>query len=106
MASRVLICFVLFVVCLFVLSLTRIGAGDSESKEFMLTLDHSNFSETVSKHDFIVIEFYAPWYYNHPILMLLSTNLTLSFLFWEFGSRLKVEGLSVWSMRNCWWLKI
>jgi len=104
MASRVSICFVVFVVCLFAPSLTRIGAEDSESKEFVLTLDHSNFSETVSKHDFIVVEFYAPWYYNHPILMLLSTNLTLSIQFWKFGSGLKVEGLSVWGMRNCWWL--
>ncbi|CAN6459548.1 unnamed protein product [Victoria cruziana] len=27
----------------------------------VLTLDHSNFSETVKKHKFIVVEFYAPW---------------------------------------------
>lgn len=27
----------------------------------MLTLDHSNFTDTVSKHKFIVVEFYAPW---------------------------------------------
>ncbi|PKI66876.1 hypothetical protein CRG98_012742 [Punica granatum] len=33
----------------------------SESKEFVLTLDHSNFSDVVGKHDFIVVEFYAPW---------------------------------------------
>lgn len=26
-----------------------------------MTLDHSNFSDTVSKHNFIVVEFYAPW---------------------------------------------
>ncbi|XP_076949767.1 protein disulfide-isomerase-like [Bidens hawaiensis] len=30
-------------------------------KEYVLTLDHSNFSEVVSKHKFIVVEFYAPW---------------------------------------------
>ncbi|THG13699.1 hypothetical protein TEA_022196 [Camellia sinensis var. sinensis] len=34
---------------------------DSESKEFVLNLDHSNFHETVNKHDFIIVEFYAPW---------------------------------------------
>ncbi|XAR62812.1 Protein disulfide-isomerase [Bertholletia excelsa] len=31
------------------------------SKEFVLTLDQSNFTETVAKHDFIVVDFYAPW---------------------------------------------
>ncbi|XP_010063949.2 protein disulfide-isomerase [Eucalyptus grandis] len=34
-------------------------AGPAE--EFVLTLDHSNFSDTVGKHDLIVVEFYAPW---------------------------------------------
>ncbi|KAJ9146287.1 hypothetical protein P3X46_028570 [Hevea brasiliensis] len=57
MASRGSIWF-----CFFVLSLiAAISAGESEEKEFVLTLDHSNFTETVSKHDFIVVEFYAPW---------------------------------------------
>ncbi|GMI83186.1 PDI-like 1-2, PROTEIN DISULFIDE ISOMERASE 6 [Hibiscus trionum] len=43
-------------------SLTAISAEENgESKEFVLTLDHSNFSDTVSNHDFIVVEFYAPW---------------------------------------------
>ncbi|CAL5376983.1 unnamed protein product [Camellia sinensis] len=41
---------------------------DSESKEFVLNLDHSNFHETIGKHDFIVIEFYAPWYGNYKKL--------------------------------------
>lgn len=79
MASRVSICFVVFAVCLFASSLTRIGAeeSESESKEFVLTLDRSNFSETVSKHDFIVVEFYAPWYYNHQILSALLSPLIL-----------------------------
>ncbi|EXB60097.1 Protein disulfide-isomerase [Morus notabilis] len=57
MASRVPIWFM--VVCL--LSLTGVRAEESESKEFVLTLDHSNFSDTVGKHDFVVVEFYAPW---------------------------------------------
>ncbi|TYI29144.1 hypothetical protein ES332_A05G296200v1 [Gossypium tomentosum] len=43
-------------------SLTAISAEESgESKEFVLTLDQSNFTDTVSKQDFIVVEFYAPW---------------------------------------------
>lgn len=56
MASRVSIS-VLLVFSLIALSLTGIYA----EKEFVLTLDHSNFNETVSKHDFVVVEFYAPW---------------------------------------------
>ncbi|XP_077224275.1 protein disulfide-isomerase-like [Tasmannia lanceolata] len=45
------------------------GASESDSSdattgvegEFVLTLDASNFSDTVTKNPFIVVEFYAPW---------------------------------------------
>uniref|UniRef100_A0A2P2LS74 protein disulfide-isomerase n=1 Tax=Rhizophora mucronata TaxID=61149 RepID=A0A2P2LS74_RHIMU len=58
MASRVSFGFYLCVL----LSVTlAISAEESESKEHVLTLDHSNFTDTVSKHDFIIVEFYAPW---------------------------------------------
>ncbi|KAB2097890.1 hypothetical protein ES319_A01G201400v1 [Gossypium barbadense] len=51
-----------FALAAIVCSLSAISAEESsESKEFVLTLDHSNFTDTVSKHDFIVVEFYAPW---------------------------------------------
>ncbi|XP_022773274.1 protein disulfide-isomerase-like [Durio zibethinus] len=50
-----------FALAAIVCSLTAILAEESESKEFVLTLDHSNFTDTVSKHNFIVVEFYAPW---------------------------------------------
>lgn len=56
--SRVSCFFALFLLA----SVASISASDdSDSKEFVLTLDHSNFSETIAKHDFIVVEFYAPW---------------------------------------------
>ncbi|XP_073141835.1 protein disulfide-isomerase [Henckelia pumila] len=37
------------------------SAGESESGEFVVTLGHSNFTDFVAKHKFIVVEFYAPW---------------------------------------------
>ncbi|KAK4572791.1 hypothetical protein RGQ29_030994 [Quercus rubra] len=62
MAIRVSICFFLFALTIFASSsFTRISAEEAESKEFVLTLDHTNFSDIVSKQDFIVVEFYAPW---------------------------------------------
>ncbi|KAL7613126.1 hypothetical protein Lser_V15G05937 [Lactuca serriola] len=49
--------------CVFVVlsSSISISSASEEEKEYVLTLDHSNFSEIVSKHNFIVVEFYAPW---------------------------------------------
>ncbi|KAI3972151.1 hypothetical protein MKW92_028954 [Papaver armeniacum] len=35
--------------------------GGAKVVESVLTLDHTNFHDTVKKHDFIVLEFYAPW---------------------------------------------
>ncbi|CAA7013418.1 unnamed protein product [Microthlaspi erraticum] len=43
------------------LSLFASSIASEQTKEFVLTLDHSNFTETINKHDFIVVEFYAPW---------------------------------------------
>ncbi|KAK3230630.1 hypothetical protein Dsin_002511 [Dipteronia sinensis] len=57
MASKWLI-LPLAIACFF----TAISAEEStESKEFVLTLDHSNFTDVVSKNNFVVVEFYAPW---------------------------------------------
>lgn len=60
MACRVSICSFFFVFALSLIA-SQIYAEES-SKESVLTLDHSNFHDTISKHDFIVVEFYAPWY--------------------------------------------
>ncbi|CAI9758350.1 unnamed protein product [Fraxinus pennsylvanica] len=50
----------ILVLGLALLALMKVSAL-AEEGEKVLTLDHSNFSEVVSKHDFIVVEFYAPW---------------------------------------------
>ena len=34
----------------------------AEEAAAVLTLDAGNFSEVVAAHQFIVVEFYAPWY--------------------------------------------
>ncbi|XP_020226668.1 protein disulfide-isomerase [Cajanus cajan] len=47
---------------LFVLAVVSLPSRISgETWEAVLTLDHSNFSHTVSKHNLIVVQFYAPW---------------------------------------------
>ncbi|KAI9107064.1 hypothetical protein K1719_022592 [Acacia pycnantha] len=62
MADRVSRCFFFVFVLLYLVSLPiQISADEAEGKEFVLTLDHTNFSDTVNKHNFIVVEFYAPW---------------------------------------------
>ncbi|KAJ9703134.1 hypothetical protein PVL29_004771 [Vitis rotundifolia] len=63
MATRASIClFVLaFAFSILASSPVKILAAEDEAREFILTLVHSNFSDIVSKHDFIVVEFYAPW---------------------------------------------
>lgn len=53
-------------VCLVVILLATVGgiqaeAEKGEGEEYVITLDHSNFSQVVSKLDFILVEFYAPW---------------------------------------------
>lgn len=52
---------VLLVAVALVAVLSVSPAVAEEEVEKVLTLDHSNFSDIVSKHDFIVVEFYAPW---------------------------------------------
>ncbi|XP_057971592.1 protein disulfide-isomerase-like [Malania oleifera] len=67
MASRVSTCFGVFAFALSLFSIVAVSVAEAEGEtesskgEYVLTLDHSNFSDTVSKHKFIVVEFYAPW---------------------------------------------
>lgn len=49
---------ILVIVAAFLLVACVAAEGE---KEYVLTLDHSNLTETVAKHNFIVLEFYAPW---------------------------------------------
>ncbi|KAK1367147.1 Protein disulfide-isomerase [Heracleum sosnowskyi] len=64
MATRVVITSFIVLVSIVLLSGSMCFA-EEESKEsvveHVLTLDHTNFSEIVGKHEFIVVEFYAPW---------------------------------------------
>lgn len=68
MARRVSLGVLAISLCiLFMISVSSIEADEGAGKEHVLTLDHSNFTDTVAKHKFIVVEFYAPWYSFHLI---------------------------------------
>lgn len=49
-----------FLAALLLLLLSSSTARAEE--EAVLTLDAGNFSEVVAEHQFVVVEFYAPWY--------------------------------------------
>ncbi|KAL6512010.1 Thioredoxin-like domain [Orobanche gracilis] len=52
---------IVFTVTVSISGYVSTAGEESGSKEFVVTLDHSNFTEFVGKHKFIVVEFYAPW---------------------------------------------
>ena len=51
-------------VCLSVVLIAAISGIEAEEKgkHGVITINHSNFADIVSKQDFILVEFYAPWY--------------------------------------------
>nr|AFK34272.1 unknown [Medicago truncatula] len=61
MAKNVSIFGLLFSLLALVPSQIFAEESSTDAKEFVLTLDNTNLHDTVKKHDFIVVEFYAPW---------------------------------------------
>lgn len=95
MGGRVSIWFLVFV---FALIASSISAEETESKEHVLTLDHSNFHDVVGKNDFIVVEFYAPWYGWSIFLLLFWLFVILKSSFDRFSEL----SFAIW----WWWLHI
>ncbi|XP_071694567.1 protein disulfide-isomerase-like [Rutidosis leptorrhynchoides] len=60
MASSANVPFVVFLL-LFLVTSSCCNADDSKQQELVLTLDQSNFTQTITKHDLILVDFYAPW---------------------------------------------
>lgn len=65
-------------VCLVVVLLSIFGGIQGE-EESVITLDHSNFTDFVSKHDFIFVEFYAPGYVFHQLSYCLHASYIFQF---------------------------
>ncbi|KAG9135134.1 hypothetical protein Leryth_011614 [Lithospermum erythrorhizon] len=55
----------IFILSILIVTSSFIGLAFSHEstplREYVVTLDYSNFTEFVSKHNFMVVEFYAPW---------------------------------------------
>ncbi|CAI9115383.1 OLC1v1016275C5 [Oldenlandia corymbosa var. corymbosa] len=62
MVSKVFSSVSFFLIALFMIgSVAHASSEESASEEFVVTLDHSNFTDFVAKQKFVVVEFYAPW---------------------------------------------
>lgn len=51
---------IIFFLLASVLLCSSVKAQEEEATA-VIVLDNTNFTEVVEKHDFIVVEFYAPW---------------------------------------------
>lgn len=74
------LCLVVVLVSTFTVGRIQAAGAEDESikEESVITLDFSNFTDFVSKHDFIFVEFYSPGYVFLNIIRLYERATELS----------------------------
>ena len=53
---------------LFLVGLVAVVNAALPLEDGVLVLDDTNFDEAIAAHDLLLVEFYAPWYPDHPII--------------------------------------
>lgn len=63
-------------ICLSLLLVTLLFAhltlAEVEVEDDVLVLTDNNFDEELKKHDFLLVEFYAPWWYVFDTYLIIS----------------------------------